>query len=44
MQLQFIDYLIIAIYFLFVVGIGFRLKRRVKTGNDFLMSNRNIPL
>ena len=44
MNLQFIDYLIIAIYFLFVIGIGFLLKRRVKTGNDFLMSNRNIPL
>ena len=44
MKLQFIDYLIIAIYFLFVVGIGFLLKRRVKTGNDFLMSNRSIPL
>jgi solute:Na+ symporter, SSS family len=44
MNLQTIDYLIIALYFLFVVGIGFLLKRRVKTGNDFLMSNRNIPL
>lgn len=44
MNLQFIDYLIIAIYFTFVVGIGFLLKRRIKTGNDFLMSNRNIPL
>jgi len=44
MQLQLIDYLIIIVYFLFVVGIGFLLKRRVKTGNDFLMSNRNIPL
>jgi len=44
LQLHFIDYLIIAIYFLFVVGIGFLLKRKIKTGNDFLMSNRNIPL
>ncbi|HEY1114879.1 MAG TPA: sodium:solute symporter family protein [Chitinophagaceae bacterium] len=44
MNLQLIDYLIIAIYFTFVIGIGFLLKRRVKTGNDFLMSNRNIPL
>src|SRR5690349_21634697 len=44
LQLQTIDYLIIAIYFLFVIGIGFLLKRRVKTGNDFLMSNRSIPL
>jgi SSS family solute:Na+ symporter len=44
MKLQLIDYAIIAVYFLFVVGIGFLLKRRVKTGNDFLMSNRSIPL
>jgi len=27
-----------------VVGIGWKLKKRVKTGNDFLMSNKNIPL
>lgn len=44
MNLQVIDYLIIVIYFVFVIGIGVLLKRRVKTGNDFLMSNRNIPL
>src|SRR5687767_11749759 len=44
MKLEFVDYLIIAIYFLFVIGIGFLLKRRVKSGNDFLMSNRSIPL
>ncbi len=44
MQLELIDYGIIAIYFVFVVGIGLMLKRRVKTGNDFLMSNRSIPL
>ncbi len=44
MKLEFVDYLVIAIYFLFVVGIGFLLKRRVKTGNDFLMSNKSIPL
>jgi SSS family solute:Na+ symporter len=44
MKLEIVDYLIIAIYFFFVIGIGFLLKRRVKTGNDFLMSNRSIPL
>ena len=44
MHLQAIDYAIIVLYFLFVVGIGFLLKKRVKTGNDFLMSNRSIPL
>lgn len=44
MQLKLIDYCIIAIYFLFVIGIGMLLKRKIKTGNDFLMSNRTIPL
>ena len=44
MKLELIDYVIIAIYFLFVVGIGVMLKKRIKTGNDFLLSNRKIPL
>ena len=44
MKLYLIDYTIIALYFLFVIGIGFLLKKKVKTGNDFLMSNRSIPL
>lgn len=44
MKLELIDYSIIAVYFLFVIGIGFLLKRRINTGNDFLMSNRKIPL
>jgi SSS family solute:Na+ symporter len=44
MKLELIDYLVIAVYFLFVVTIGYVLKKKIKTGNDFLMSNRNIPL
>ncbi|MGZ3838365.1 MAG: sodium:solute symporter family protein [Flavisolibacter sp.] len=44
MSLHLIDYTIIALYFVFVVGIGLLLKKRIKTGNDFLMSNRSIPL
>lgn len=44
MHLHYVDYAIIGLYFLFVVGIGFLLKKRIKTGNDFLMSSRNIPL
>ncbi len=44
MKLELIDYLIIAVYFLFVVTIGYVLKKKIKTGNDFLMSNRSIPL
>lgn len=44
MKLLPVDYLIILVYFLFVIGIGFLLKKQIKTGNDFLMSNRRIPL
>lgn len=44
MKLEVIDYLIIAIYFAFVIGVGLVLKKRVKTGSDFLLSGHNIPL
>jgi SSS family solute:Na+ symporter len=44
LSLHLIDYAIIALYFLFVVSIGVMLKRKIKTGNDFLMSNKSIPL
>jgi SSS family solute:Na+ symporter len=44
MKLELIDYCIIGLYFVFVIGIGFMLKKQIRTGNDFLMSNRNIPL
>ena len=42
-ELRWIDYLIILIYFMFVLGIGFVLKRFVKTSADFLLSGRSIP-
>lgn len=44
MHLTWIDYSIIGLYFVFVLGIGFFLKRKVKSSNDFLMSGRSIPL
>ena len=44
MKLELIDYLVISVYFLFVITIGYVLKKKIKTGNDFLMSNRSIPL
>jgi len=42
-HLAWIDYTIIGIYFMFVLGIGFALKRFMKTSNDFLTSGRSIP-
>ena len=44
MRLHTIDYLILVIYFAFVIGIGWLLKRRVTTSSDFLTSNRSVPL
>ncbi len=37
-----IDFLIIGIYFLFVLGIGFYLKRFAKTSESFFMANREM--
>jgi SSS family solute:Na+ symporter len=44
MKLTAIDYLIIGVYFVFVLGIGFFVKRRTKSSSDFLMSGRSVPL
>ncbi|MFI5193234.1 MAG: hypothetical protein ACHQD7_04235 [Chitinophagales bacterium] len=44
MKLGWMDYAIMAAYFLFVISIGYLLNKKVKTGNDFLMGGRNIPL
>jgi solute:Na+ symporter, SSS family len=38
-----IDYLILASYFLVVLGIGFVARRYVKTGLDFFLSGRSLP-
>jgi SSS family solute:Na+ symporter len=38
-----VDYVILGIYFVFVLGIGFALKRYTKTSTDFFLSGRAIP-
>ncbi|HSU69539.1 MAG TPA: sodium:solute symporter family protein [Tepidisphaeraceae bacterium] len=43
MHLGRVDYVILIIYFVFVLGIGFLLKRFIKTGEDFLLSGRSVP-
>jgi solute:Na+ symporter, SSS family len=43
MQLHLIDYAIMLTYVGFVVGIGFALKRYMKTSADFFLSGRSIP-
>src|SRR5574339_161110 len=44
MTLTITDYLVILLYFAFVIAVGFIIKKKIKSGNDFLISNRNIPL
>ena len=43
LDLGFVDYAILAIYVIFVLGIGFALKRSMKNSADFFMSGRAIP-
>jgi len=43
MQLGTIDYAIMLIYVGFVIGIGWTLRRYMKTSSDFLTSGRSIP-
>jgi len=40
---HFVDYLLVAIYFGFVMFIGIAAKRRVSTGMDFFLSGRSLP-
>jgi SSS family solute:Na+ symporter len=43
MQLLPIDYAIMLVYLVFVLGIGFALKRMMKSSEDFFLSGRSIP-
>jgi len=38
-----LDYALLAIYFAFVLGIGWTLRRFVKSSDDFFLSGRSIP-
>lgn len=42
LSLGVIDMLVIAIYFVMVIGIGFYLKRFTKTGEDFFLAGRDM--
>jgi SSS family solute:Na+ symporter len=39
-----VDYVILALYFAFVLGIGWIVKRKVSTSEDFLTSGRSVPV
>jgi SSS family solute:Na+ symporter len=43
MTLTVIDWLLMLVYFGFVLGVGFALKRHTRTSKDFLLAGRNLP-
>ncbi len=43
MKLGLIDWSIMTIYFIFVLGIGLALRRHMRTTNDFFLSGRSMP-
>jgi SSS family solute:Na+ symporter len=43
LSLSTIDYLVIGVYFLFVIGIGVLIRRRVHGASDFFESGRSLP-
>jgi SSS family solute:Na+ symporter len=43
LELSWIDYLIMIIYFIFVLGIGWFLRKYMKNANAFLEAGRSIP-
>jgi len=42
-HLNAIDYAILSVYFVFVIGIGWALKPLMKTSSDFFLSGRSLP-
>jgi solute:Na+ symporter, SSS family len=42
-SLAWVDYVVMVVYFVFVLGIGFALKRYMRTSTDFFLSGRSIP-
>ncbi len=44
MALHFIDYVVLALYFGFVLGIGWFLRKNVRTSSEFLTSAHSLPL
>jgi SSS family solute:Na+ symporter len=43
-KLDWVDYLILGVYFAFVLGIGWRLRKSVGSSRDFLTSGRSVPV
>jgi len=44
LKLVAVDYVILALYFAFVLGIGWRLRKKISTSGDFLTSGHSVPV
>jgi SSS family solute:Na+ symporter len=44
LKLAPVDYTILAVYFAFVLGIGWILRKKISTSGDFLLSGRSVPV
>ena len=44
MKLAPVDYFILFLYFAFVLGIGWRLRKKISTSGDFLLSGHGVPV
>jgi SSS family solute:Na+ symporter len=44
LTLATIDYVILILYFTFVLGIGWRLRKKIATSGDFLTSSHSVPV
>lgn len=43
LDLGSVDMVLLFVYFVFVIGIGFALRRAVATSSDFFLSGRSLP-
>jgi SSS family solute:Na+ symporter len=39
-----VDYVILGLYFLFVIGIGWRLRKSVTSAGEFLTAGHHVPV
>jgi len=44
LKLAPVDYFILFLYFAFVLGIGWRLRKKISTSGDFLLSGHGVPV
>ncbi len=44
MKLAAVDYIILSLYFAFVIGIGWTLRKRARSSSDFLTAGHSVPV